>query len=467
MGRSGSGDLPRSSDGLLTERSCSVRVTEFTQTSGNNSKLTEMQTAELDKPTQTLVLTAPVDCPPAMQPTSQTVLPTIQTEQPPRPPVGLGGGVRPCLPLIQPVVRSNVPGSQPVRSTGFPEIENAEALLTDKLIETPAELIAGILHQGSKMVLASSSKAGKTWMLLDLAVSVASGQPWIKYTTVQGRVLFLNFEIQRAFMRSRLHDLKCKKVVGLSNLDVWNLRGHALEFEQLVGEVVRRTADRNYSLIILDPIYKAMIGGDENAAGTIGTLCNQLEQLAHQTGAAVAFAHHFPKGNQSKKTPMDRMSGSGVFARDADTIITLTEQETDDCYAMEFTLRNFKSQPPIVVGWDFPLLTFRDELDPQKLKGNGGRPEEVGGEELVELLAEKPLTTTEWLKAAVEAGIKRATFYRRKKELVKDDDVAIGLDKKWRAVDRETVDPAVVAADEPVGRTADIPPPLPMIEQAA
>ena len=161
------------------------------------------------------------------------------------------------------------------------------------------------------------------------------------------------------------------------------------------------------------------------------------------------------------------MSGSGVFARDADTIITLTEQETDDCYAMEFTLRNFKSQPPIVVGWDFPLLAYRDELDPQKLKGNGGRPEEVGADELIELLAEKPLTDKEWRDAAEEAGITRATFYRRKRKLVKDEDVAKGLDKKWRIAEAEAVEPDPVAANESAGKATDLPAPPPLIEQVA
>jgi hypothetical protein len=37
---------------------------------------------------------------------------------------------------------------------------------------------------------------------------------------------------------------------------------------------------------------------------------------------------------------MDRMSGSGVFARDADTILTLTEHEVEGCFAVEMNLRN-------------------------------------------------------------------------------------------------------------------------------
>ncbi len=323
--------------------------------------------------------------------------------------------------------------ASPVRMTGFPEIENADRLLGDQSIQLPTELIRGVLHQGSKMVLASSSKAGKTWMLLDLAISVATGQPWIKYPTVQGKVLFLNFEIQRAFLRERLYSIRHKRQSGpLCNLDVLNLRGHSIGFEEVIAEVIRRVSEKNYSLIILDPIYKGMVGKDENTSSTVGVLCNELERLGHRTGAAVAFAHHFPKGNQSKKTPMDRMSGSGVFARDADTIITLTEQDTLDCYSMEFTLRNFKAQPACVVQWDFPLLVHREHLDPKALKGKGGRPAEGDSEEMLALLEDGPLTTKEWKKAADEVGITKATFYRKKKQLVSDDEVVEGEDKKWR-----------------------------------
>ena len=39
----------------------------------------------------------------------------------------------------------------------------------------PAQIIEGILHQGCKMVLGSTSKSNKSWCRLDLALSVASG----------------------------------------------------------------------------------------------------------------------------------------------------------------------------------------------------------------------------------------------------------------------------------------------------
>src|ERR1051326_8011160 len=61
------------------------------------------------------------------------------------------------------------------KSTHLPDIHNAAALLCDNTIQMPPELIQGVLHKGLKGVLGSCSKACKTWILLDIALSVASG----------------------------------------------------------------------------------------------------------------------------------------------------------------------------------------------------------------------------------------------------------------------------------------------------
>jgi hypothetical protein len=59
----------------------------------------------------------------------------------------------------------------------LPEILNLR-----QLVETapapPPQIIEGILHQGCKMILGGTSKSNKSWCLLDLALSVASGQNW-------------------------------------------------------------------------------------------------------------------------------------------------------------------------------------------------------------------------------------------------------------------------------------------------
>jgi hypothetical protein len=76
---------------------------------------------------------------------------------------------------------------------------------------------------------------------------------------------------------------------------------------RLVPEIISLIKDTKYSLVIIDPIYKGLGGRDENAAGDISELCNELERVAVETGAAVVFAAHFSKGNQAGKDAMDRI----------------------------------------------------------------------------------------------------------------------------------------------------------------
>ena len=54
----------------------------------------------------------------------------------------------------------------------LPAIDNATELLADDTIMVPVELVEGVIHQGCKTVIGSSSKARKTWLLLDLGLSV-------------------------------------------------------------------------------------------------------------------------------------------------------------------------------------------------------------------------------------------------------------------------------------------------------
>src|SRR6185369_5810378 len=77
----------------------------------------------------------------------------------------------------------------------FPAIDNASALSADESITLPPEIIEGVLHQGLKGVLGSASKAGKTWLVLDAAISVSAGVKFWWWSTHKGRVLFINFEI--------------------------------------------------------------------------------------------------------------------------------------------------------------------------------------------------------------------------------------------------------------------------------
>ena len=141
-----------------------------------------------------------------------------------------------------------------------------------------------------------------------------------------------------------------------------------------LGKTAGANHDWTYVLIIIDPTYKLLFNRDENKAGDIASLMNEFEMVAVRTGAAVAFGAHYSKGNQSAKEPIDRIGGSGVFARDPDSILSFTRHEEPDCFTVEMNLRNHPPQNPFVVRWEFPLFAIDSVLDPNRLKQAGGRP---------------------------------------------------------------------------------------------
>jgi hypothetical protein len=284
----------------------------------------------------------------------------------------------------------------------------------------PQELVCGVLHRGSKMVIGGGSKTFKTWTLIDLAVSLATGTQWWGFDTNKGRVLYMNFEIQDPFFKKRLTDVLVAKDCHLvkGQFSYWGLRGKAADLRTLMPEIITILKDGGYSLIVFDPIYKGLGGRDENKAGDIASLLNEIEALAVGTGAAVAFGHHFSKGNQAKKDSIDRIGGSGVFARDPDTILTMTRHEQDDAFTIDPVLRNFPPVEPFVVRRVHPLM-FRDaRLDPKALKKPGAPQEQYSDEQILAPLKRGGMTTTEWQRdLATGIGLSQSGFYDRRRKL--------------------------------------------------
>lgn len=203
----------------------------------------------------------------------------------------------------------------------------------DDMPELSPPLIDGILRQGHKLLLAGPSKAGKSFALIELTICIAEGRPWMGFNCAQGRVMYVNLELDKASCFHRFRDVyEAMKLHPncLNNIDIWNLRGKSTPMDKLAPKLIRRAAKSNYLAIIIDPIYK-VITGDENSADQMAKFCNQFDKVCTELGCAVIYCHHHSKGNQGGKRSVDRASGSGVFARDPDALLDMIELElTED-----------------------------------------------------------------------------------------------------------------------------------------
>ena len=213
----------------------------------------------------------------------------------------------------------------------LPDPEGLEGVW-DNLPQLSPCLIGGVLRQGHKMLIAGPSKAGKSFLLIELCCAIAEGREWLGWQCAQGRVMYVNLELDRASCLHRFKDVYTSlgwMPKNLANIDMWDLRGTSVPMDELAPKLNRRAAKKNYIAIIIDPIYK-VITGDENSADQMANFCNQFDKVCTELGCAVIYCHHHSKGAQGGKRSMDRASGSGVFARDPDALLDLIELETTE-----------------------------------------------------------------------------------------------------------------------------------------
>lgn len=309
------------------------------------------------------------------------------------------------------------PAQEPTAET-LPPFEFFNDILAN-MPEEPPLLVGGndptdirknaLIHKGDKVMLGAESKAGKTWWMLQQALCISAGIPFLGHKTVQGVVLYCNFELRPwAFARRVKRISEALGLVdGTGRAKVpplfigWNLRGKCYDIERLCAvaeERLRKIPGMKLAGIVIDPLYKSYGGKEENSATDMAAVLESMEKFAENFHAAIFISSHFAKGDSAGKNQIDRISGSGVIARDPDSIMTLSKiKDEKNLYTFEATLRNMASPEPRVVEFDFPLWKARDDIKA------GGKAYDLGA--LVDLLPEQGLTSNQWFDAASEQGI--------------------------------------------------------------
>lgn len=345
--------------------------------------------------------------------------------------------IAPYLPDAEGGATEALPGAAPGPvnlDQTLPEFQRASAIDPKAIARSkPPLLIENLLHRECKMVLAGGSKTYKSWALVDLGISVATGKPWWGLNCAQGVVMYINFELIPGFLDERIYRICHAKGVALPEWFLyWNLRHKCYDLRK-VALVLRERILRmqaRVDLIIVDPIYKALGGLEENSASDMAELMYTIEHLSAETRAAVVFGAHFSKGAQAQKEPKDRISGSGVFGRDPDAIMTMTRHASPLSYVVESDLRYVKPLDDFVVTWNFPLMMRDEGKNPEELwvPGTVRKSEKDASEPLT---AEDVLSVITLHTGGVQDGLwkeeVRRTFgkagnayYLAKKQLIED-----------------------------------------------
>ena len=245
-----------------------------------------------------------------------------------------------------------------------------DLLAQDLPMHTP--VIDGLLRIAEIMNLIAAPKMGKSWLVLYLALCIASGRAFFERKVSRGKVLILDNELHLPTIASRLRFVA--DAMGLKpddyadNLHIVSLRGRLADLYRL-GARFQAIAPGTYAAIIIDAWYRTLPAGtDENDNGAMANLYNVLDQHAQRLQCAFILIHHSSKGGQADKSPTDVGSGAGSMARATDTHAILRQHEEDGVVVLEAVVRSFPPPDPVCLRRNFPLWEVDDTLDPADLK---------------------------------------------------------------------------------------------------
>lgn len=278
----------------------------------------------------------------------------------------------------------------------FREIEADMSVRQETMIE-------GILKTASSVMISASSKAGKTWSLLDLAFAFSNGSEWLGRKCTKVRTLFVNFELSEDTLRERVNLMG---LGGLTSPMLWTLRGYDVDWSSIslfIEDYNEQHPDDPILAVVLDPIYMMLADADENSNSEIASMLRQVGTLMMKTGGCMAYSHHHSKGSKNSSAMLDRNSGAGAWARHADAIIDFLPHELSDHYIVECEVRAFK-KPETKVFFKGRDFRFRLTDEDPKNQRKAGAPLKVSEDDFLALMKLHPLSLSagDWDKLAEE-----------------------------------------------------------------
>jgi hypothetical protein len=174
-----------------------------------------------------------------------------------------------------------------------------------------------LFHQlwaaGAVGLLGGPPKSFKTWMGLEMAVSLASATPCLGAypPSRRGKTLLFLAEDADHVVRARLESLCRHRGVDLAGLDLFVITVPALRIDLEVEQRRLRAtlAALRPDLLLLDPLVR-LHRRDENSAADVSALLAFLRELQREFDTAVVLVHHTRKNGASNQ-PGQALRGSG------------------------------------------------------------------------------------------------------------------------------------------------------------
>ncbi|MFR5856778.1 MAG: AAA family ATPase [Bacilli bacterium] len=219
-------------------------------------------------------------------------------------------------------------------------------------------IVEDMLPQGLNLIC-SPPKYGKSWLMLDLCLSVASGKDFLNHKTTQCKCLYLALEDSKNRLKDRMEKILHEENPSL-NFD-FALKSGIIGtnlIEQL-NQYVLNNPDTG--LIVIDTLQKVRGNsskGDNSYSNDYRDL-GILKNFADEKGICLLLVHHLRKMNDTSDV-FAKISGTNALMGASDTIFILNrEKRTDSQTILTMTGRDIEENEYIL---EFDKSSFKWRL---------------------------------------------------------------------------------------------------------
>ncbi|MDQ3641058.1 MAG: helicase RepA family protein, partial [Actinomycetota bacterium] len=275
-----------------------------------------------------------------------------------------------------------------------------------KNIPPPEPLVAGTLDRDTLALVYGQSGCTKTFVVLDLSLSVATGTWWHGHRVEAGEVLYVVAE-GLGGIGARVQAWQTKRQVHTCSEVSWLPMAVNLMDAAKVDALVEIVRLHQFDLVVLDTFARCIVGGDENSAKDIGVAVEAAERIRRASGACVVLVHHSGKDAASGARGSSALRGAvatEIEVSHADGVTTLKQTKQ----------REHAPAEPVRL----TLVPVGESCAFEPYRGEGGLTKET-----VDLLAELAAIVTDddgvsgtvW---KASSGVADRSFYRWQKYLV-------------------------------------------------
>ena len=196
---------------------------------------------------------------------------------------------------------------------------NCEEIMTQPL--KPIEFVVYNLITQGLFILAGAPKIGKSWLALDICLSVAKGEPVLNANTNRGTALYLCLEDSKIRIQNRLYEMTDEPTEDLHFALLANSIGSGLEeqIETFISE------HRDTKIMFIDTLQKIRSDSQDSTYATDYKELSVLKTIADKHSVAIVLVHHLRKTKDAD--PFNMISGTTGLSGCVDGSFVLSESK--------------------------------------------------------------------------------------------------------------------------------------------